>query len=385
VDIPIYAAGLKLYDALARDSNLPTSRILSRAEVCHLAPGIASHDIVGRSLKGGIQYFDGQFDDARFAISLMQSAFSQGATLLNYVPCTGFLKTDGNISGVLAKDAETGEDFQIRGRMVVNATGVFVDALRSMDNPGQAPVVSPSQGVHIVVDRKFMPGDQAILIPKTPDGRVLFCIPWLGKILIGTTDTPRNETRFDPEPLEAEIDYLLSTAGQALAAKPVRADIRARFAGLRPLISSGAAIPTSQLSREHIILVSPSRLITITGGKWTTYRKMAEEVIDASLRVAGLRHIPSKTATLPLAMPTYAPDYGEPLHPDFPYDTSVVSNAFRYELARQPDDILFRRTRIGFLDECAANAVRPRVESLLAAARTASAEVTPAIQKQARE
>lgn len=369
-EIPFYAAGLKLYDALARKQKLAPSRMLTRAEVLRLIPTVARNDAAGRTLKGGVQYFDGQFDDARLAISLMRTAFAQGALALNYCPVIGLLKQQGKIAGVTARDAETGEVFKLNARAVINATGVWVDALREFDSARTAPIVSPSQGAHIVLDRDFLPGDQAILVPRTSDGRVLFCIPWLGKTLIGTTDTTRSALPLDPLPLDEEIDFILATAGQVLTRKPTRSDIRAQFAGLRPLVKAADDVPTAQLSREHTILVSSSNLITITGGKWTTYRKMAEEVVDLAMATANITHVPSRTDKLPLLPLRYGDDASACLHPDFPYTENDVRNAYRFELARQVDDVLLRRTRMGFLDTNATDAVRPRVQQLLDACRT---------------
>jgi glycerol-3-phosphate dehydrogenase len=365
IDLPFYGAGLKLYDLLAGASGLPRSRLLSASEVFSLAPGIAKADDRGRTLKGGIQYYDGQFDDAKFAIGLMRSAFEHGALALNYMPVTALIKHDGKVSGVMCNDAETGEKFEVRAKVVINATGVYVDHLRLLDNPATPRMVSPSQGAHIVVDRKFLPGDRAVLVPKTSDGRVLFCIPWMGKVLIGTTDVATEDAAIDPLPTDAEIDYLLQTAARVLAIQPKRSDILAQFAGLRPLVRADGPKTTSGLSREHAIDAAQSGLVSITGGKWTTYRKMAEDVVDVAANIAGLPKSACTTKQIRLPSFDYGATSGTRLHPDFNYDADVVLNAFRYELARQPDDILSRRTRVAFVDSAAADALRPEVASML--------------------
>ncbi len=368
-DLLVYAAGLKLYDALAGSDAIAASRAVRRKTVLELTPGVALHDAGGRSLKAGIHYFDAQFDDSRLAISLLRTAAAHGAVALNYCPVTALLKRRGKVCGVTARDAESGQSMQLRARAVINATGVWVDGLRLQDDALAQPMVAPSQGAHLVLDRDFLPGDCALLQPRTADGRVLFCIPWLGKTLIGTTDTVRDDLPQEPLPQAAEIDFLLDAAAALLARRPTRADIRAQFAGLRPLVKAAGGMPTSRLSREHAIVVSASGLITVTGGKWTTYRMMAEQVIDLADRTAQLGAAPSPTKKTRLLPLHYEAAGGPRLHPDFPYTEQDVRNAFHFEMARVADDILLRRTRLGLLDAHAAQTVRPVVEALLACCR----------------
>jgi glycerol-3-phosphate dehydrogenase len=339
-----------------------------------------------------VVYTDGQFDDARLAVALARTADDLSATVVNRVAVEGLAKsTGGRISGVVAKDVETGERFEVSARVVVNATGVFTDAIRRLDEPVVAPLVTVSQGVHVVLERGFLPGDTAVLIPKTDDGRVLFLIPWHDRVLVGTTDTPVASPEPEPRPLAEEIDFLLSHAGRYLNAAPGLSDVRSTFAGLRPLIrprrSSG--VTTSRLSREHTVEVSRSGLVTITGGKWTTYRRMAETAVDLAAEVGGLAKSPCPTANLPLhgcldevAAGPFAvygadaaalerlqaedPQLAEPIHPGLPYRLAEVVWAARHESARTVEDVLARRTRALFLDARAALDAAPRVASLLA-------------------
>ena len=376
-----YGIGLKLYDLLAGSHGLAASSGLGRAELAAAMPGIRQD-----GFSGGIRYWDGQFDDARLAITLMRTAVDHGATCLNYLPVVGLLKAGGRIVGALARDADTGEEFEIMAKVVVNATGVHGDRIRRLDHPESAPLLTPSQGIHLVVDADFLPGNQALLIPETEDGRVMFSIPWHGKVLLGTTDTPRPDLRQldDPQPLEEEIDFLLRTAGEILTRPPTRADLRSAFAGLRPLIHpehDSDAKTTAALSREHAILVSDSGLITVAGGKWTTYRLMGEQVIDRAATIAKLPAAPCPTRDLKLhgcpsepcadVLGTDAPlladlpGHDRPLHPALPYSEAMVRYAIRYEQARTVEDILARRTRAFFLDAAAGEACIDRVAALL--------------------
>jgi len=379
IDRIMYAAGLKLYDLLAGWHNLEASRSLNRQEVIAALPGLRS-----AGLCGGIRYWDGQFDDARLAITLMRTATDLGATCLNYLPVTRLLKTANRISGAVLRDAETGEEFEITARVVINATGVHADRLRRLDEPNVPPLLTPSQGIHLVVDADFLPGQQALMIPKTEDGRVMFAIPWQGKVLLGTTDTPRPDLQQlnDPQPLTEEIDFLLRTAASVLTRPPTRADIRSAFAGLRPLIHPDNTDEknTAALSREHAILVSPGGLITVAGGKWTTYRLMAEQVIDRAIAVAGLPAAPCPTRTLKLhgcpsvpASDAYGTDApllaalpgpDQLLHPNLPYTEAMVRFAIRHEAARTIEDILARRTRAVFHDAAAAEATIERIAAI---------------------
>ncbi len=382
VDRIYYGAGLKLYDLLAGAHNLAASRSLDRRDVIAALPGLRSD-----GLCGGIRYWDGQFDDARLAIALMRTASDRGATCLNYLPATRLLKAnDGRVTGAALRDAESGEEFAVAARVVINATGVHADDVRRFDDPESPPLLTHSQGIHLVVDAGFLPGWQALLLPQTADGRVLFVIPWQGKVLIGTTDTPRPDLHDldDPQPLAAEIDFLLRTVAGVLTRPPTRADIRSAFAGLRPLLhpDHADARDTAALPREHAVLVSDSGLLTVTGGKWTTYRLMAEQVVDRAARLASLPAVPCPTATLKLHgcpdrptgdvygtdAPQLAalPGHDIPLHPALPHSEAMVRFAIRHEAARTIEDVLARRTRALVLDARAAEAAIGRVAEIFA-------------------
>ena len=380
VDRIMYAAGLTLYDLLSGGHALEASRSLTRQEVMSALPGLRH-----AGLCGGIRYWDGQFDDARLAITLMRTASALGATCLNYLPVTRLLKTGNRITGALLRDAESGEEFDITARAIINATGVHADSLRRLDEPDAPPLLTPSQGIHLVVDAEFLPGQQALMVPKTDDGRVMFAIPWQGKVLLGTTDTPRPglQQLDDPQPLADEIDFLLRTAASVLTRPPTRADIRSAFAGLRPLIhpEHDDQKNTAALSREHAILVSPGGLITIAGGKWTTYRLMAEHVIDRAIDVAGLPAAPCSTRTLKLhgcpsglASDVYGtdapelaalPGHDQRLSPHLSCTEAMVRYAIRHEAARTIEDVLARRTRALFHDAAAAETTIERIAAIM--------------------
>jgi glycerol-3-phosphate dehydrogenase len=303
---------------------------------------------------------------------------------LNYAPVIGLIKTGEKVTGVRARDTETEETFELKGKVVVNATGVFVDAVRRMDDPAAQDMLSPNQGVHMVVDQRFLPGSSAMMIPKTEDGRVLFALPWHGKALIGTTDTPVEQPEYEPRPLEEEIDFILRTAAQYLSPAPTRADVLSVFVGQRPLVKADDTASTAALSREHTIRVSDSGLLTITGGKWTTYRQMGEDVVDQVVQQGNLPPPPSVTDTLKLHSWTQTPAaapldvYGSDatsiqhlpgadrlLHPRLPYTEAEVRWAVRYEMARTVEDVLSRRTRSLFLDAAASLEAAPRVAAIL--------------------
>ncbi len=384
---PFYGIGLWLYDRLAGRMRLGTTRRLDAPETRALLPTLqADH------LRGGLAYTDGQFDDARLLVHLAWTAAEHGAVVLNYMPVEALLGTRSRLEGVLVRDLESDECFEVRGRVIINATGVFADAVRRLDNPKAPPLIVPSQGVHLVLPRHFLPGEAALLIPRTEDGRVLFVIPWHGQVLLGTTDGPVPTPELEPLPSDEEITYLLTHAARYLAPAPTRADIRAVFAGLRPLVQRGGLKEdTAHLSREHVIVVSRRGLVTVTGGKWTTYRLMAEETVDRALTVAGLPYRPSPTATLRLHGATRRVDVGDPwhvygtdarhlrrlmkaepelaapLHPRLPYRMVEVVWTVRYEMARTVEDVLARRTRALFLDAAAALEAAPAVARRLAA------------------
>ncbi|HEX5802325.1 MAG TPA: glycerol-3-phosphate dehydrogenase/oxidase [Azospira sp.] len=379
-----YAAGLKLYDLLAGARNIEASRALDRRQLLAELPGLQAGALVG-----GVRYWDAQFDDARLAVALMRTAVGHGATCLNYLPVRGFLKAAGGIRGVHAEDAESGECFELRARIVINAAGVYADRVRQLDDPAAAALLAPSQGIHLVVDAGFLPGNGALLVPETEDGRVVFAIPWQGRLLLGTTDTARDDLPDEPQPFAEEVDFLLRTVAGVLAAPPQRRDIRSAFAGLRPLLDplrSGSggnrAARPAALSREHALQVDASGLLTVTGGKWTTYRWMAEQVIDRAAVLAGLPAAVCATRELRLhgcdAVPDSGP-YGSEagllaalpgatvaLHPELPHSEAMVRFALRHEGARTIEDVLARRTRALFVDAAAAAAAIPRVAEIVA-------------------
>jgi glycerol-3-phosphate dehydrogenase len=382
---PYYGLGLKLYDRLAGGLGLGASRHLSRGQALDLLPTLHPD-----GLRGGIRYYDGQFDDARLAICLAQTAHDQGGCAANYVRVLNLTKASGRLQGARAVDLESGREWDIRARTIINATGIFTDSIRRLDERDVRPMIQVSQGSHLVVDQSFLPGGNALMIPRTRDGRVLFVIPWHDRVLIGTTDTAIPEPVLEPRALEEEIAFLLDHAGHYLSKAPGRADVRSVFAGLRPLVSSGKGSVTSRLSRDHTIQISKSGLVTVTGGKWTTCRQMAAETIDQALRVAGLDFRPCRTQDLKLhgwvsgtnpddPLRLYGSDSdlirnetrekpagNDAVHPARPCARSEVLWFIRQEMARTVEDILARRTRLLLLDARAAIESAPSVAGMLA-------------------
>ena len=385
-EAPFYGLGLKLYQLLAGKYGFGASRILSREETLKHLPTLKTE-----GLRGGAVYYDGQFDDARLLIQMVATAFEQGATLLNYVEVTALNKdAQGFVNGVTARDVETGNEFRATAKVVVNATGAFSDRLRLKAEPGAEPMIVPSQGIHLVFDSTFLQGNSAVMVPHTSDGRVLFAIPWDGHTLVGTTDTPIAAPTLEPIAMEQEIDFILKTAGQYLSRAPVREDVLSVFAGIRPLVRSSAATTTAQLSRDHVVHIDRSGLVTICGGKWTTYRHMAEDCVD---QAATLAQLPDRTcvthhlhihgyhnATQELgSLAVYGsdafeirkliesePQLGEALHPALPYLKAEVIWAARNEMARTVEDALARRMRALFLNASAAVAMASAVAALMA-------------------
>jgi glycerol-3-phosphate dehydrogenase len=358
---PFYGIGLKLYNLLAGKYGFGTSRILSKEETLERLPTINTE-----GLRGGVIYFDGQFDDARLLIDLMTTAWEQGATLLNYAPVIDLVKdSEGFVDGVRFRDLETGEEREVLAKAVVNATGPFADGLRRLADPKAEPMIAASQGVHLVFDSSFLPGDSAIMVPHTSDGRVMFAIPWHGHTLVGTTDTPVAEATAEPVAQEQEIDFILHTASLYLARKPTRADILSIFAGIRPLVKSDGTANTAALSRGHVIRIEDSGMITICGGKWTTYRHMAEDCVNQAATLARLPDRACVTANLKIFKPADLPA-SELLHTELPYTEAEVRRAVRDEMARTVEDVLARRTRALFLNARAAIAIAERVAVLMA-------------------
>ena len=380
-----YWTGLKLYDWLSIGLSFGASRLLTPGEVMEQLPGVRTE-----GLTGGILYYDGQFDDARLAINLAQTAHQQGATLLNYMQVTGLYKQSGKICGVTAFDRESGESYTLQAKAVVNATGVFVDEVLQLDEPERQALVRPSQGIHLVLDRSFMPAHTALMIPQTSDGRVLFAVPWHDHLLVGTTDTPLNRHSLEPVALEEEIGFVLDNVCQYLARKPQRSDVLSVFAGLRPLAApQDEASATKEISRDHKLLVAASGLITITGGKWTTYRKMAEDVVDAVQKQTGSAVQPALTRQLSIhgstheaetghwrfygadsgkirAMILDRPELAQILVEGHPYTHAEVVWVVEQEMARNVEDVLARRLRLLFLDARAALQAAPVAAQLMA-------------------
>ncbi|HVU59108.1 MAG TPA: FAD-dependent oxidoreductase [Puia sp.] len=380
-----YLVGLKFYQALSGRFSFGKAGLVKRKELIDLLPGLNV-----RGLKGGVRYYDGQFDDARLAVDLAITAVERGGTLLNYCKVERLLMKGGKVAGVMARDMETGREYELRAKVVVNATGVFVDDILKMDDPDARPTVRPSQGVHLMLDKSFLNSHSALMIPKTSDGRVLFAVPWHEHVLVGTTDTLMEKHLLEPRALEEEIGFILGTMEEYLTAPPKREDVLSVFAGLRPLAApkeDGHA--TKEISRDHKLFVNRSGLVTITGGKWTTYRKMAEETVDKVIEVGRLDEVACKTKELRIhgccepAPEEHLAVYGtdgaaikvlmerEPalaarLVEWLPYTEAEVVWAVRREMARTVDDVLARRLRVLFLDAQAALLAAPRVAELIA-------------------
>ena len=385
-DVLQYFTGLTLYDWLAGKYSFGNSKFLSKSETLRLMPGIKA-----KGLKGGIRYFDGKFDDARLAINIAQTAVENGATLANYMKVTNLLKNGKKVIGVTTVDVITGQEYKLNAKVVVNATGVFVDDILQMNDPSSRKLVRPSQGVHLVLDKKFLNSESALMIPKTSDGRVLFAVPWHEHLLVGTTDTPLDEHSLEPRALKQEIDFILSNAKLYFNQEPTEKDILSVFSGLRPLAaptnSDGSS--TKEISRDHKLIVSAAGLITITGGKWTTYRRMAEETVNLAAKNANLP--PKECATKELkihgctsftdinhlnsygsdrvhieSLIKLTPALATKLHPDFPYTEAEIVWSARNEMAETVEDLLSRRLRVLFIDATAAIAMAPRVAAILA-------------------
>jgi glycerol-3-phosphate dehydrogenase len=383
---PFYGIGLTIYDALSGRLSLGHSRVLSRKKTLEMIPTVRQE-----GLRGGIFYTDGQFDDSRLAVTLAMTAHDLGAVVVNYVRVTALHKdTQGHVNGASVIERESCQEFQIRARTVLNATGIFTDSIRKLDDPSARTMLSVSQGAHIVVDRSFLPGHAAILIPRTDDGRVLFAVPWHDRVIVGTTDNAVPEIALEPTPLDEEIEFILRNADHYLA-KPIRRqDVLSAFAGQRPLIKAGHGEKTSRLSRDHTVVTSDSHLVTITGGKWTTYRRMGADAINHLAQVGGLPPQPSRTEALHLHgylegtshgdhRSVYGSDYAGiekiavkspalagPLSPRLPYTGAEVVWAAREEMARTVEDVLARRTHALLLDARAAREAAVEVAHLLA-------------------
>ena len=383
---PFYGIGLKVYDVLAGKLGLKKSQNLSRKETLKRIPTLNQD-----GLHGGVIYYDGQFDDARLAVNLAQTVFDHGGLAINYMQVKGLLRKDDLINGVTVHDTEGDKEYKIQAKCVINATGVFSDQIRHMDDPKTKKVIAASQGVHIVLPKDFVPKDFAIMVPQTTDGRVLFAVPWHDYVVVGTTDTPVESVSLEPKALKEEIDFILKNAAQYLSKAPTKKDILSVFAGLRPLVKSGDPSKTAALSRDHTIIVSDSGLLTITGGKWTTFRKMAEDTIDHAEVLAGHSHALCKTHHLQihgwshrkakgapllylygsdakhiLKLAQENPDLLKPLSPNLPYTAAELIWSIREEMARSVEDLLARRTRSILLNAQTSINIAPQVGQLLA-------------------
>ncbi|PWN68235.1 glycerol-3-phosphate dehydrogenase/oxidase [Chryseobacterium phosphatilyticum] len=381
-----YKIGLSVYDFLAGKLSLGKTRYISKSKTIEKLPTIEQNHLMS-----GVVYQDGQFDDARLAINLTQTIIEKGGSAINYMKVVGLLKNDsGKVIGVTAEDQFTQQQYQIHANVVINATGVFTNEILNMNNPKHGKFVVPSQGIHLVLDKSFLKSDDAIMIPKTSDGRVLFVVPWHDRALVGTTDTLLKDESFEPRALEEEISFVLNTARQYLAKKPTREDVKSVFAGLRPLAApKDGAKSTKEVSRSHKVITSDTGLVSIIGGKWTTYRKMAEDTVDEAMKVHKLGNTPSKTEHLSIhgnmkpelvdrtnhlyvygsdipavkALQESNPRYAQKIHPDHPFTVAEVVWAVRNEMAVIIEDILARRVRLLFLDaraaiDCAHNVAR---------------------------
>jgi glycerol-3-phosphate dehydrogenase len=385
-EAPFYGIGLKVYDMLAGRYGFGPSKILTKDETLERIPTIKRD-----GLRGGIIYYDGQFDDARLLINLARTASHQGAALLNYARVVALTRGgDGFINGVTFEDLETGTEYSPRARAIINASGPFADQICRLDDPNALPLIAPSQGVHLVLDKSFLPGGSAVMVPHTKDGRVMFAIPYLGTTLVGTTDTPVSEIELEPRPTTEEIDFIMETAGEYLEKVPSRKDILSVFTGIRPLVQTNDEKSTAALSRDHIIHISKSGLLTIAGGKWTTYRLMAKICVNYAISLGGLEPKPCITKQLNIHGFHKAPEkfgefalygsdapalqdlmradpiYKERLHPELTARIGEVIWAVRFEAARTVDDVLARRTRSLLLNARAASEAAPKVASFMA-------------------
>jgi glycerol-3-phosphate dehydrogenase len=384
--VPFYTIGLVLYDLLSGPLSLGKSRPFSKARTLKKIP-----TLISKNLYGGVIYHDGQFDDSRMAINMVQTFVEIGGVAINYLKVTSLIKSNGKISGVESVDRESGKTYEITCKAVLNATGVFVDDIRKMDDPQALDMVCVSQGVHLVIDREFVPGNYAIMIPKTSDGRVLFAVPWHNKVVVGTTDIQKKNAEIEPIALDEEIDFILETAGRFLTTPPKRSDVRSVFAGLRPLAApKGEGKNTKEISRGHIIKVSDSGLITITGGKWTTYRQMAQDVIDILKANSDMIIKESQTncckihgykENVDLNNPFYYygtdeekmldlinenKEFGEHISNDLGIIKAQVVWSVRHEMARTIEDFLARRTRALFLNAKESVRIAPFVAEIMA-------------------
>jgi len=379
-----YGVGLWIYEFLSSKLSLGETKFLSKSKTLEYLP-----DINKKGLVGGILYFDGQFDDSRLAINLAQTAIENGATVLNYCGVSQFIKENKQLVGIIAKDTFTDEEYQIKGKVIINATGVFADDVLQMAEGTTAKTIAPSQGIHLVIDKHFFSGNTALMMPKTDDGRVFFLIPWHDKLILGTTDTPVKNVSLEPEALKEEIDFVIRHFNKYSTSKITKADVKSVFVGLRPLAKVANESSTAVMPRDHKIKILPSGLIHVTGGKWTTYRSMAQHTIDIAIQKAKLEFVKCKTKRLKIHgwtdvfenshLLSYGADAEKikkmiqdnselalSLHPDYPYTKAEVVFMIQNEMAQTVEDILARRIRLLFLDAKAAKECAIEVASIIA-------------------
>jgi glycerol-3-phosphate dehydrogenase len=398
-DVPYVFAGLLLYDLMAGKKGIGNSRLISRQEALRRFPMLKAD-----GLKAGVVYYDGQFNDSRMAVTLALTAQKNGAVVANHVEALALLKDQGKVCGARVRDSISGDEFSIKARGVINATGPFVDRLRQLDEPAAAPILKASTGIHIVLSQRFAPPEAGLMIPKTDDGRVLFIMPWQGHTLIGTTEAA-SEIVDHPPAKEEESGYLLRHINRYFNLAVTRSDVKSVWSGLRPLVQAPQTTNTAQLVREHLIEVSASGLLTVAGGKWTSYRRMAEEAVDRAIQtyllgparacytktllLVGAEHFHAQAEASLIASFALAADvanrihhaYGDQaervgelvrsglsarLHPDHPYLEAEVIYAARHEFANRAIDVLTRRLSLALLDNAAAIATLPRVIELMA-------------------
>ena len=380
---PFYGIGMKIYDMMAGKLGLGKSEIISKEETEKLIPNISK-----KGLRGGVIYHDGQFDDSRMAITLALSADSKKTTLLNYCNVEGFVKKDGEIIGLNFTDLINSKKYQIKSKVVINATGVFAEEIIRMDQPKIEKMIQPSQGVHIVLERRFLKSKHAILIPQTSDGRVLFAVPWKNYVVVGTTDTHVKKASEEPKALNEEIDFILKNAGKYMSVKPKRDDIKSVFAGLRPLAATSNKQSTKEVSRSHKIDISPSGLISVLGGKWTTYRKIAEDALNTAISINKLKKKKCKTERTKLFGFKRNVSWSDPMHvygsmkkkveslggvndnkslsKKFYVSNNIIEWSIIHEMALTVEDILARRTRCVFLDSKESKRISPVVAQKMA-------------------
>jgi len=379
-----YGFGLWIYELLSGRLSLGKTRVLSKTNALHELPDLSAHHF-----SGGVLYFDGQFDDSRLAVNLAQTAIEQGATILNYANVVGFRKTGNSITGLHFKDEINSNEFTVNAKVVINATGVFADEMLQLAENHTEHTISPSQGIHLVIEKHFFKGNTGLMIPKTDDGRVLFAIPWHDKLVLGTTDTPVETISMEPQALKEEVDFIIHHFNRYTRAEIGYSDVKSVFAGLRPLARIGAEKKTSVIPRDHVIRVMPSGLIHVTGGKWTTYRSMAENTIDIAILASGLTYFPAITKTLKIhgwsdkSINNHLSVYGsdadeiklliqadpllaEKVHPQYPYTKAEIKWFMENEMAITLEDIMARRLRLLFLDAKAAMEAAPEVARMLA-------------------